>query len=141
MELTGFNSFNQEKLMLCQNQQRVPANIWLDLYSNWHSTYRIPMFLSILCTPPQPKFPLQIHVTHSQSNAGLKPKKSWVSVFHILYHQIILALSPKYPKSDHYLKPLPPSPSHPIFLPGLLQHQPRLSLSYHLPQSICYRAK
>lgn len=31
--------------------------------------------LSIVCTP-QPKLPLQIHVTHSQSDADLKPKQS-----------------------------------------------------------------
>lgn len=61
--------------------------------------------LSIVCTP-QPKLPLQIHVTHSPSNADLKPKKSWVSLFHILYHQTVLALSLKYPKSDHFLTPL-----------------------------------
>lgn len=47
-------------------------------------------------------------VTHSQSNVSLKSSKlSLIPLFHISYHQIILALTPKYPRSDHFSTPPP----------------------------------
>lgn len=76
-----------ERQCLAGSLQQLALYLW-----NIHVKLR-----SVLCTPLQPKFPLQIRGTHSPSNAGLKPQKSWVSLFHILYHQIILVLSPKYP--------------------------------------------
>lgn len=64
--------------------------------------------LCILCTPPQAQLPLSISGTHSQSNTGLKPwESSLIPLFHIPHHQIMLALSPKYPKSEHFSTPPP----------------------------------
>lgn len=61
------------------------------------------------------KFGVCIHKVIKVSNLRNQP---WTLFPH---HQILSALCPKYAKSDHF-NTSTTSLSHPIFLPGLLQH-------------------